>query len=394
MARVVVAMSGGIDSLAAALLLLRDGYEVVGITMDTGCLASQVIADVKQQAAALGIQHHVLDLRAEFDQAVLAPFATAYAAGRTPNPCVVCNSRIKFGLLLAQGLARGGADRFATGHYVRLGTADDVGYPERLCLRRALDLSKDQSYALYALSQQQLRQVLFPLGGLRKSEVRQLVAQSGIRVPPAAESQDLCFAGLGGYREFVRARWPEGFQTGPVLDAAGRRIGTHSGIANYTVGQRRGLGISSDSPLYVLEIRPETQAVVVGPGDLAKRAGLVAQDCVWQAIPGLGDAERRAQVQIRYAARAVEARLRPDPGGEQATQVLFDRPQRAVTPGQATVFYDGDTVLGGGTIAREQPETGQRHEPSDCVHPGTEAGKSQADPTTARLGQTWPHCNF
>lgn len=369
MARVAVAMSGGIDSLAAALLLLRGGHEAVGITMDTGCLAPQAIRHAQQQAAALGIRHHVFDLRAGFDDAVLAPFASAYAAGRTPNPCVVCNSRIKFGLLLEQGLVRGGADRFATGHYARLGAADDLGHPERLCLRRALDLSKDQSYALYALSQQQLRQVSLPLGELSKTEVRNLVAQSGICVPPVAESQDLCFVGSGGYREFVRARWPEGFRSGPVVDAAGRRVGTHSGIANYTVGQRRGLGISSDTPLYVLEIRPETRAVVVGPAELARRAGLVATDCLWQAIPGLGDSERRIEAQIRYGSRAVGARLRPHDVGEHAAHVLFDRPQRAVTPGQAVVFYEGDVVLGGGTIARDEQEIGRPREPSQGAHP-------------------------
>jgi tRNA-specific 2-thiouridylase len=350
MSRIAVAMSGGVDSSVAALLLQRQGHEVCGLTMTIWPPRDglpKAAADAAAVARHLGIAHRVVDLHSRFLAEVLGPFAAEYASGRTPNPCVICNPRVKFGHLLAAALASGAA-AMATGHYVRR-DARGAGASHRYFLRRGVDAGKDQSYALYGLSQEQLRLAVFPLGGLTKGDVRAMAAEAGLPVSSKPESQDLCFS-QGGYREYLRERLPEGWEPGPICDRDGNVIGQHDGIAGYTVGQRRGLGVAAGEPLYVIEICPRSRTLVVGPEADLYRAGLLVTACNWMAVPEL-TAELRATVKIRYGGPAAPGVLTPCPDRPGTVRVAFDRPQRAITPGQAAVFYCGDVVLGGGTIA-------------------------------------------
>ncbi len=354
MARIMVAMSGGVDSSVAALLCLRGGHEVSGGTMALSATSADGAAEAAGVAAMLGIPHRVYDFAAEFERAVVSRFCCEYAGGRTPNPCVVCNAEIKFGLLLREAVAAG-AEYMATGHYVRLGRS----HAGRLTLLKGTDDSKDQSYALYGLSQGQLARAEFPLGGLTKREVRRIAAEAGLPVADRPESQDLCFATSDGYRSLLAERVGDGLEPGPVLDTRGNIVGRHEGIANFTVGQRKGLGVTSREPLYVLAIRPADRAVVVGPASETFSRGLVATACNWMAIPGLPAEPIRAEVKVRYGSRAVPSRIRPGarPG---ETEVVFEEPQRSVTPGQAAVFYCCDELLGGGTIDRALPAVAAR----------------------------------
>ncbi len=356
MARIVVAMSGGVDSSVAALLCIREGHSVVGATIALGQVekAGPDVAEAAAVAAILGIPHHVFDFAAQFQRIVVDRFCGEYMRGQTPNPCVVCNPEIKFGLLLTEATALG-ADYLATGHYVRLGRSESG----RLTLLRATDGAKDQSYTLYRLTQAQLGKSRFPLGGLTKSEARALASEAGLPVADRPESQDLCFAVSSDYRAMLNQAAvdgaAEGLDPGPILDASGRVIGRHEGIANYTVGQRKGLGLTSREPLYVLAIRPAERAVVVGPVESTYSHGLTASDCSWMAIDGLGSGPVRAEVKIRYSSRPAWATVTQaaQPG---CVEVLFDTPQRSVTPGQAAVFYSGDELLGGGTIDHPIPD--------------------------------------
>lgn len=353
MARIVVAMSGGVDSSVAALLCVREGHDVVGATMvlspsrvgDT----TDSVAEAARVAGILGIPHRVFDFSAAFESMVVGPFCAEYASGRTPNPCVVCNPDIKFGLLLAEALADG-ADYLATGHYVRVGRSD----AGRLTLLRASDETKDQTYALFRLRQDQLAKSLFPLGRLTKREVRTLATEAGLPVAERPESQDLCFATSEGYRTLMAERVSAGFEPGPILDSSGRLIGRHDGIANFTVGQRKGLRLASPEPLYVLAIHPEERSVVVGTAAETLSRGLLAANCNWMAIPGLSGFPIRADVKVRYGSRPVAATVSPgtDP---YCAEVVFDSPQRSIAPGQAAVFYHGEELLGGGTIERPIP---------------------------------------
>ncbi|MDP2871217.1 MAG: tRNA 2-thiouridine(34) synthase MnmA [Bacillota bacterium] len=363
MSRVVVAMSGGVDSSVAALLCERAGHEVIGVTMNVwpetdaeiaaqygGCCSLAAVDDARQACARLGIPHYVLNFRRKFEESVIADFCAAYASGRTPNPCVVCNRVVKFEHLLRKALELE-ADFLVTGHYARL-SRDGSGRYE---LRKARYLPKDQSYALYPLTQYQLAHTLLPIGEYTKAEVRRLAAEAGFAASTKPESQEICFVLSGSYRDFLRARQPIGFEEGPIVDSAGNTIGRHDGIANFTIGQRRGLGLSSSEALYVVDIRPEERAVVVGPLDELAREGLQASECNWVSIEP-PEAAIRAEVKIRYSADPVPCVVTP--AGEGAASVMFDRPQRAVTPGQAAVFYDGDMLLGGGTITRSRAPAG------------------------------------
>ena len=360
---VVVAMSGGVDSAVAAALLVRQGVPAVGVTLrvwpsqrpaDPGerfdsCCSPAAVDDARAAAAALGIRHYILNYEAEFDREVIQYFTDAYVAGETPNPCVPCNARLKFGSLLHR--ARGwGATRVATGHYARIARDPASG---RLLLRRGADPRKDQSYFLYSLSQAQLGAAHFPVGHLRKEETRRIAAELGLAVAGKPDSQEVCFA-PGDYRPYLRERAGDGIAPGIIRDSAGTVRGQHQGLALYTVGQRRGLGLGNPRPLYVIDLDPATNEVVVGDDrDLWTREVRV-EALNWIAIPAL-EAPRRVLAKIRYAQEAAVASVAPADSGVTLT---FDAPQRAVAPGQVAVFYDAadpDLVVGGGTIRRRAP---------------------------------------
>jgi tRNA-specific 2-thiouridylase len=358
MAKIVVGLSGGVDSSLAAALLVEAGHEVIGITLRTApwaesedpaarfgaCCSPATAGGARAVARQLGIPYYLLNHEREFADHVIADFAREYRAGRTPSPCVVCNREVKFGTLLRRALAWE-AEGVATGHYARLSRDPATG---RVLLRRAADLAKDQSYFLWPLDQAQLARARFPVGELSKAEVRARAAALGLATAATPESQELCFV-EGDYRAFLRARAPEAFRPGPILDEAGHEVGEHAGLGAYTVGQRKGLGALAGTPRYVVRLDPDRNAVVVGPrAALAVRA-LVATEVNWIAREGL-DEPIAVQARIRHNAPLCPARVVP--AGTGTVEVCFAAPQSAVTPGQSVVFYDGDVVVGGGVIAR------------------------------------------
>lgn len=350
---VLVAMSGGVDSSVAAGLLVRRGYEVVGVTLQiwqesqtdprhAGCCSLGAVEDARRVTHTLGIPYYVLNFREEFRAKVIEDFVAEYERGRTPNPCVQCNKHIKFDMLLAK-MRELGCERLVTGHYARVRHDRATG---RCRLLRSRAGTKDQSYVLYMLEQEQLAQVWFPLGELSgKLETRQIARDLGLGIADKPESQEICFVSeAGGYREFLRKRRPEMFQGGDVLDDEGRVVAHHAGIADYTIGQRRGLGVSSDRPLYVIGLDAAKRTVTVGP-----REGLLARDVrVAEPVWGLPLADRpiRVEAKIRYNMPARPAVLWP---GDPA-RLVFDEPVSAVTPGQIAVAYRGQTLAMGGTI--------------------------------------------
>ena len=338
--RVFVAMSGGVDSSLAAALLTEAGYDVIGITMGLWADSPEGTDYAKQVCHDLGMPFHVLNFEPEFQNYVIDYFCEEYSRGRTPNPCLACNERVKFGLLLKKALELG-ADYLATGHYARINHSQG-----RYRLLKGIDPAKDQSYVLYTLRQDQLKHLLFPLGEFRKDEVRRMAAARGLHTHDKDESQDVCFIPNGNYASFLIQRLSPA--PGEIVDLEGKVVGEHQGIASYTIGQRQGLGIASPEPLYVLRIDAQTNTLVVGP-----EAELFS-DTLWASNvnfisgdPPPGDIEVGAK--IRYRSTEAEAVLSPQ--GE-LFQLRFHEPQRAITPGQAVVFYHGDEVLGGGIIDR------------------------------------------
>ncbi len=360
--RVVVAMSGGVDSSVAAALLVRAGYHVHGLMLRLwsepagcleGCPGSQAanrcctpdqVADAQRVADILGIPFDTLDAVLLFRSTVVQDFIDTYSAGLTPNPCVVCNRWIRFGFLLEHAKAIG-AQYLATGHYVRVEQVDG-GYQ----LLRGVDEAKDQSYVLYMLNQFHLAHLLFPVGGYSKTQIRDLAHEWGLPVADKADSQDLCFLADGDYRRFLRQHAPEAVRPGPIEDLEGRKLGEHRGLNAYTIGQRRGLGISAPQPLYVAGIDPARNAILVGPKDAARRRQLVTKNTEWVAgRPPAGGRPNEVEVRIRYHARPQPATVTPGPGGR--ATVRFASALSDVAPGQAAVFYWGEVCLGGGTIS-------------------------------------------
>ena len=358
--KVVVAMSGGVDSSVAALLLLDKGFDVTGLTMNLfslppelcrseelrSCCGQKAVKDANRVAIDLGIPHFVLDLRREFEAAVIADFVREYSLGRTPNPCVRCNERIKFKLLL-QRARRLGADFIATGHHARA-ARDPAG--SRYLLKKGKDKAKDQSYFLYRLNQAQLARVLLPVGDLTKPEVREIARRRGLPVAEKAESQETCFAPLGDYPDFLAQRAPRAFRAGPIKDREGRILGEHKGIGNFTVGQRRGLGISAPEPLYVVAIDTPRNSIVVGREEDLYCDSLLASEVRLISGERISSKPMAVKAKIRY--KHPEAKALVIPVSDRKVRVEFARPQRAITPGQSVVFYDRQTVLGGGIIIR------------------------------------------
>lgn len=347
-------MSGGVDSSVAAALLVEQGSEVVGIMLrlwselapgeesTNRCCSLDAVDSARSVACRLGIPFYLVNAEEQFRTAVVEQFIAEYGAGRTPNPCVVCNRTVRFGFLLDYA-RRLGVDCLATGHYARV----IEGSGGRRLLRRGVDRAKDQSYVLHCLTQAQLAAVRFPLGELTKPEVRALAAARGLPSAGRAESMDLCFAADGDYRRFLRDWSPAAVAPGPIVDRQGRVLGQHRGLPYYTIGQRKGLGIAAQRPLYVLALRPVDNSLVVGSADELGTLSLAVEAVNW--IAGEPPAAAfDAEVQVRYHARPVAATVMPRDGG---AEVRFAAPLAGAAPGQSAVFYDGDVCLGGGVIA-------------------------------------------
>ncbi|MFQ3597138.1 MAG: tRNA 2-thiouridine(34) synthase MnmA [Chloroherpetonaceae bacterium] len=358
--KVVVGMSGGVDSSVAACLLAEQGYEVIGITMktwdydmaglgksskkETGCCSLESINDARSVAVANGFLHYTIDFREDFGEAVIDYFKDEYLHGRTPNPCVMCNTKVKWDSLLQRAKLLG-ADYIATGHYARVQEVDG-----RYRLFKGKDTNKDQSYVLWGISQEALAHTIFPLSELTKPEVRDLARKFGLKVADKGESYEICFIPDNDYERFLKETIPtlEGdVMGGKILDQDGRELGTHRGYPFYTIGQRKGLGITTPEPVYVTEIHYETNTIVVGKDEDLLHDGLIANQVNWIAFAEL-DAPIRCEAKIRYKDKPEPCMVSREQNG--AALVKFDQPKRAITPGQAVVFYNGEEVLGGGFI--------------------------------------------
>lgn len=354
---VVVGMSGGVDSSVAAWLLKKQGYDVIGITMQIwqneeqallesggGCCGLSAVEDARRVAAALDIPYYVMNFRDIFRDQVIDPFISAYRAGRTPNPCILCNRYVKWEALLNRSLAIG-ADYIATGHYARVRRLPNG----RFAVAASATAAKDQTYALYNLTQEQLSRTLMPVGDYTKEEIRAIAGREQLPVAHKPDSQEICFVPDGNYAGYIERNSDYEPHPGCFVDLAGNVLGQHRGIINYTVGQRKGLGIAFGRPMFVVSLRPETNEVVLGTGDEVFSDTLYAADINYMAQTSFSAGER-VLAKIRYSHAGDFCRLYPE-GKE--LKCVFDKPQRAVTPGQAVVFYKEGIVVGGGTITAD-----------------------------------------
>ena len=346
MEKALIAMSGGVDSSVAAYLMQQAGFDCSGAMMQlwesqqAGCAE-----DAKKVAQRLGMDFHIFDYTSHFRKEVVDTFICCYEQGGTPNPCIQCNRHLKFGALLEKAIAMG-YQKLATGHYARIEKDDNTG---RYLLLRAEDKNKDQTYFLSCLTQEQLKHIVFPLGALTKDQVRQIAQEQGFLNAKKKDSQDICFIPDGDYLSFMKAYTGKTYPSGDFLDLSGKVLGKHGGAVGYTIGQRKGLGLAMGQPVYVCKKDMEKNTVTVGSNDDLFRSALLADNWNWIAIPELTE-PIRVTAKIRYRHIEQPATVYPEANGW--ARVEFDAPQRAITPGQTIVVYDGDKVIGGGTIQK------------------------------------------
>lgn len=354
--KVVIGMSGGVDSSVAAWLLKKQGYDVIGVTMQIwqeekretaeengGCCGLSAVDDARRVASDLGIPYYVMNFRDEFRKNVMDYFVDEYLNGRTPNPCIACNRYVKWESLLKRSMDIG-ADYIATGHYARIEKLENGRY----ALRTSVTAAKDQTYALYNLTQEQLAHTLMPVGEYTKDEIRQMAREIGLNVAGKPDSQEICFIPDNDYAKFIEENSGRDLLEGNFVDRNGKILGRHRGITHYTVGQRKGLNLSMGHPVFVVEIRPETNEVVIGESEDVFSKILRCNHMNWMSVDGLNGREMRFTAKIRYGHKGAPCTVREI--GEDLAECEFDEPQRAITPGQAVVFYDGEYVAGGGTI--------------------------------------------
>lgn len=353
--KVVVGMSGGVDSSVTAYLLKEAGYDVIGVTMQIwqdeeeqvleengGCCGLSAVEDARRVANSLGIPYYVMNFKKEFKEQVMDYFLDEYLRGRTPNPCIACNRYVKWEALLHRSMEIG-ADYIATGHYAQV-----VHLPNgRYCIKKSVTARKDQTYALYNLTQEQLAHTLMPVGAYEKEQIRDIAKDINLLVANKPDSQDICFIPDNDYAAFIHANTDKSIEEGNFVDLEGNVLGKHKGITNYTVGQRKGLNLSMGKPVFVVEIRSETNEVVIGDNSDVFQPKLYANKLNFMTISDL-EGDMRVEVKIRYSHKGAWATIRKV--AQDVVECVFDEPQRAITPGQAAVFYDGDYVVGGGSI--------------------------------------------